>query len=132
MAAFEEDPGAYAAALATLSASRVLVPVVAILVEADVDRDGLVHEKSSEMAAVLLTGRDGRLALLAFTGLTAMAGWDPAARPVPVSLVEAARTALADNAVALVIDVAGPVRFVIEESELTRLATSSGDSAPSE
>jgi hypothetical protein len=127
--AFQKDQGAYAAALAALSESRVLVPVVAILGETAVDADGLTHDKTSDMAAVLLTGRDGRLALLAFTSLTAMAGWDPAARPVPVSLADAARAALADNAEALVIDVAGPVRFVIEQRDLIDLARDSGDLA---
>ena len=73
-----------------------------------------MRDKSSDMAAVLMRGADGRTALLAFTGLEAMRRWDPDARPVPVSAQVAARAALQDGAAALLIDVAGPVRFVAE------------------
>ena len=54
--------------LALLQDARLLVPVVALLGEVDHDERGLAHDKTSDMAAVLMTGRDGRTALLAFTG----------------------------------------------------------------
>ncbi len=69
-----------------------------MLGEVEVDEHGLAHDKSSDMAAVLLTGRDGRRALLAFTGLEPLARWRPDARPVPVTARDAARAALADDA----------------------------------
>jgi hypothetical protein len=74
------------------------------------------------MAAVLLTGQDGRRALLAFTGLAAMQTWNPDARPVPVGLEDAAQAALDEGADALVVDVAGPVQVPIEGVLLRRLA----------
>jgi hypothetical protein len=74
------------------------------------------------MAAVLMRGRDGRLALLAFTGTSALQQWDPQARPVPVPMAQAAQSALNDDAAALVLDVAGPVRFVVEGEDLRALA----------
>ena len=92
--------------------ARLLVPVVAVLGEAEVGPDGLVRDKSSDMGAVLMRGADGRTALLAFTSLDAMHRWDPDARPVPVPAQVAAQAALQDGAAALLIDVAGPVRFV--------------------
>ena len=49
--------------------TRLLVPVVAVLGEVEVDDAGLAHDKTSDMATVLLTGQDGRQALLAFTSL---------------------------------------------------------------
>jgi hypothetical protein len=109
-------------AVAALCESRVLVPVVAVVAEVEHDAAGLAREKTADMAAVLMTGRDGRKALLAFTGLAAMRTWDPEARPVPVGVEEAARAALDEGADALVVDVAGPVQVPIEGVLLRRLA----------
>lgn len=108
--------------LAVLQHTRVLVPVVAVAGEVEVDERGLAHDKSSDMAAVVLQGRDGRLALLAFTGAAPLRAWDPAARPVPVTLRDAARAALADGAAALVLDVAGPASYVVDGADLEALA----------
>jgi type III secretion system (T3SS) SseB-like protein len=123
LAAYDTDPRAgHAAALAVLQDSRLLVPVVATLGEVEYDEQGLARDKSSEMAAVLITGRDGRTALLAFTCTDAMAAWNPQARPVAVSAREAARSALHDGASAVVVDVAGPALFAIGGQELSDLA----------
>jgi hypothetical protein len=104
------------------SGARLLVPVVAVLGEVEVDGAGLAHDKSSDMAAVLLTGADGRLALLAFTSTDAMRRWNPEARPVPVAAALAAQAAVQEGAAALVVDVAGPVTFVVEAEDLQGLA----------
>ncbi len=98
------------------------MPVVAIAGEVEVDADGLAHDKTSDMAAVLLTRPDGRRGMLAFTGTASLAAWNGEARPVPVSASTAARSALQEQAVALVVDVAGPVRFPIEGEDLRALA----------
>ena len=74
------------------------------------------------MATVLMRGQDGRLALLAFTGTESLRVWNPEARPVPVPVAQAARAALQDDAAALVVDVAGPVLFVVEGDDLRSLA----------
>lgn len=108
--------------LITLAAARVLVPVVAVLGEVEVDEAGLAHDKSSDMATVLLTGADGRQALLGFTGMEALQAWQADARPVPVSLRDAAQAAVHDGADALVLDLAGPVPFAIEGDDLQKVA----------
>ncbi|MDN5746003.1 MAG: SseB family protein [Nocardioidaceae bacterium] len=123
----EAGTATYPAVLAALAAARLLVPVVALLGEtgegaAGADGQTLVTDKSSDMAAVLLTGADGRLALLAFTDLSTLAAWDPAARPVPVAAHLAAATAVQEGAEALVVDIAGPRRFVLSGEDLHRLA----------
>jgi len=105
------DERTEAAVLAALGGARLLVPVVAALGEAETGPDGLVRDKSADMAAVLMRGRDGRTALLAFTGLESMRRWDPEARPVPVPAHVAAQAALQDGAAALLVDVAGPVAY---------------------
>ncbi|RYU11156.1 SseB family protein [Nocardioides iriomotensis] len=123
LASYDADPDArHSATLAVLQGARLLVPVVAVLGEVEVDEQGLAHDKTSDMAAVLMRGRDGRNALLAFTGSQAMARWDPQARPVPVSARDAARAARQDGAEALLVDVAGPVMFVVEGEDLEALA----------
>jgi hypothetical protein len=125
LAAYQRTPGdrdAHRAALAVLQRSRVLVPVVAVLGEVEHDAAGRAREKTSDMATVLLTGADGRRALLAFTGSAQLARWDPEGRPVPVTLADAARAARQDEADALVLDVAGPVPFAVEGVDLAALA----------
>jgi len=122
LAAYAADRGRYVDALLALMDARVLVPVVAVLGEVEYDAAGLAHDKTSDMAAVLLKGADGRLALLAFTGTEELRAWDPEARPVPVPTRLAAQSALQDGAAALVVDVAGPTSFVIEGDDLRGLA----------
>jgi hypothetical protein len=116
LAAYAEDPAREPEVLAALAEARLLVPVVAELGESEVGPDGLARDKSSDMATVLMRGPDGRMALLAFTGLEAMHRWDPAARPVPVPARTAALAAMQDGAEALLIDLAGPVRYVASVS----------------
>jgi hypothetical protein len=116
LAAYADDPAREPDVLAALAQARLLVPVVAVLGEAEVDADGLVRDKSADMAAVLMRGADGRTALLAFTGLDSMRRWDPEARPVPVPAQVAAQAALQDGAAAILVDVAGPVTYVTELS----------------
>jgi hypothetical protein len=116
LAAYAEDPAREPEVLAALAEARLLVPVVAELGESEVGPDGLSRDKSSDMATVLMRGPDGRLALLAFTGLEAMHRWDPAARPVPVPARTAALAAMQDGAEALLIDLAGPVRYLASVS----------------
>jgi hypothetical protein len=110
------------AALAVLQDTRLLVPVVAVLGEVEHDEQGLAHDKTSDMAAVLMRGRDGRTALLAFTGTEALRRWDADARPVPVTAYDAARSAVQDAAAALLVDVAGPVLYAVEDDDLASLA----------
>ena len=123
LAAYDRDgSAAHPATLALLQHSRLLVPVVAVLGEVEHDAQGLAHDKSSDMATVLMRGRDGRTALLAFTGTDPLRRWNPDGRPVPVSVPDAARAAVHDGAEALLVDVAGPVMFVVEGDDLRALA----------
>ncbi len=51
-----------------------------------------------------------------------MRRWDPDARPVPVPAAQAAAAAVQDGAAAVLVDVAGPVLFVVETDDLAELA----------
>jgi hypothetical protein len=120
LAAYEQT-GAHQEVVALLRDTRVLVPVVALLGEVEYDEHGLAHDKTSDMAAVLMTGHDGRTALLAFTCTASLEAWNPEARPVPVSARHAALAAVQEQAAALLLDVAGPVMFVVEGEDLRTL-----------
>lgn len=122
LTAYAQDPGTYPETLAALQSERVLVPVLAILGEVEYDDAGLAHDKTSDMATVLITGQDGRTALLAFTSMATLHAWNPEARPVPVPVAQAAASAAQDGAEGLVIDVAGPVLFAVEGDDLRSLA----------
>ena len=58
---------------------------------------GLASDKEADMSVVMLQAADGRRALLAFTGLDALQTWRADARPVPVTLDLAAKTARAEG-----------------------------------
>ncbi|MGI9083956.1 MAG: SseB family protein [Aeromicrobium sp.] len=103
--------------LAVLGDVRVFVPVVALIGGAPFEGD-----KEAEMAAVLMTGADGRTALLAFSSVTTMQAWNPEARPVPVWGRDAARAALDEEATAILLDLANPTFTVVETSDIEHLA----------
>jgi hypothetical protein len=125
--------GAYAAGAATelavltaVAASRLLIPVVAVLAEAG--EDGT--EKETEMALPTLIGNDGRKAVIAFTGTAAVSRWRADARPVPVPAAALWPAVAAEQADAVVVDVAGPVPLVIEGARLAALAAGGPPPAP--
>jgi hypothetical protein len=127
LTAYAVDPERVLEVFLALQHARLLVPVVAVLGEvehgAGQQRDqGPLHDKTSDMATALLTGHDGRVALMAFTGLEALGAWRRDARPVPVAASLAARSALQEGASAMVVDVAGPTSYVVEGDLLEGLA----------
>jgi hypothetical protein len=117
LAAYQAGQGSEQAALTALAAARLLVPVVAVLV----DGTAAEGDKDSEMVLPTLIGRDGRPAVIAFTSLGALARWRPEARPVPAEADRVWRAAVADGC-AVVIDVAGPVPLAVEGARLAALA----------
>jgi hypothetical protein len=132
LTAYAAGRGSEYAALNALASSRLLVPVVALLTEeadedieaddsVDVAGTGLRREKTTEMAMPTLIGRDGRSAVLAFTSLDALTRWRPDARPVAMPAARAWQAG-AEEASAVVIDVAGPVPVTVEGARLAALA----------
>jgi len=138
LTAYAAGQGSEHAALNALASSRLLVPVVAVLTEeasgdteaagaseteaaGDGPGSGLRREKSTEMALPTLIGHDGRAAVLAFTSLDALTRWRPDARPVAVPAARAWQAG-AEEASAVVIDVAGPVPVTVEGARLAALA----------
>ena len=126
LAAAGADPARLPEVLAALHAARVLAPVVTLLGQTEPTPDGLVRDKTADIAVPVLVDPEGRRALPVFTDLAALARWDPAARPVPVAGPRAAQVALAENAEALVVDVAGPASVTLPWPELRALAEGRG------
>jgi len=122
LAAYAAGAATEHAVLTAVAASRLLVPVVAVLAEANDDGT----EKETEMALPTLIGNDGRKAVIAFTGTDTVKRWRQDARPVPVPAAQLWPAVAAEQADAVVIDVAGPVPLVIEGARLRALA----DGAP--
>ena len=125
LAAYQAGQGSEQAALGALAAARLLVPVIAVLDGASATSEQGFKgqgDKDSEMVLPTLIGRDGRPAVLAFTGLEALARWRPDARPVPAEAHRVWLAAVADG-YAVVIDVAGPVPLAVEGARLAALAS---------
>src|SRR5690606_14407493 len=80
------------------------------------------QEKESEMALPKLVGKDGREAVLAFTGTDPLRRWRADARPIQATALQICEAATQEKAAAVVIDVAGPIPFVIEGEVLRALA----------
>lgn len=104
--ALGDDPAVFA----VLPEVRVFVPIVAILGESTPTGG----DKNADMAAVLMTGADGRTALLAFSSIETMTHWNAEARPVPVLGSGAARAALDEGASAILLDLGSPTFTVVE------------------
>jgi hypothetical protein len=107
--------------VAALARARVMVAVVAVLGQGE-EQTSVAGDKQADMALVTMTGPDGRRALPVFTSPGTLAAWDRAARPVPVGARHAAHAALAEGCERLVLDVAGPMTFLVSRSALVALA----------
>lgn len=112
------DHKSYIRAIVALCTSRLLMPIVA---SGDESMEGPDPDRQAEMAAVTLKDESGSY-LLAFTGLDSMRAWNPDARPVPCLLDELCATVRQAGAEQLLIDLAGPVQFVIAGEALDLLA----------
>lgn len=147
LAAYAAGAATEHAVLTAVAASRLLVPVVAVLAEANADgtvppapasahsgsrsvppapasaHSGSGSEKETEMALPTLIGNDGRKAVIAFTSTDTVRRWRADARPVPVPASRLWPAVAAEQADAVVIDVAGPVPLVVEGARLRALAS---------
>ncbi|MGH3290996.1 MAG: SseB family protein [Trebonia sp.] len=142
LAAYAAGAATEHAVLTAVAASRLLVPVVAVLAEANADgavspalaseRVDSRSDKETDMALPTLIGNDGRKAVIAFTGTDTVRRWRADARPVPVPAARLWPAVAAEQADAVVIDVAGPVPLVIEGARLRALASGAPPPLPHE
>jgi hypothetical protein len=98
---------------------RLLIPVVA---QIDTQNDDGT-EKDSSIMSVTFESSDGRIGLPVFSGVEALAEWDPEARPIPRSAKDIARSCLAENFDAMLLDMGSAHRYVIAKSSMEILAS---------
>jgi hypothetical protein len=128
LGAWQRGAGSERDALLALAGTRLLVPVVAMLLARD-EQTGA--DKESEMALPTLIGNDGRAAIVAFTGVETLTRWRPDARPVAAPAARVWQAAVAEGQ-SVVIDVAGPVPLVVEGARLAALAAGGPPPPPHE
>lgn len=104
--------------------ARLLVPLVAELGEGGVGDHGLVVDKSQELSIVKVAGPDGRTVQPAFTSVTAMSSWNPAARPVPAAATRVALAAAGEGTDVVVLDPTSDSEFVVRRPALWAIARS--------
>lgn len=104
--------------------SRLLIPLLARLGESETTSDGHLVDKSQELSIVTVEGPDGRTVLPVFTSVTAMAAWNPKARPVPAVGPRVALAAASESTDLVVIDPTSPTEFVIRRPALWAMAQS--------
>ena len=114
-------PGDDVALMAAVEAGRFLVPIVAEPTEVDTSGEHAV-DSQVDLAAVTLVAPDGMRALPVFSGIEAVAAWDPEARPVPVTPARAGQAAVSEGCEVIVVDVAGPATRVLRPSMVWALA----------
>ncbi|MFN8195142.1 MAG: SseB family protein [Nocardioidaceae bacterium] len=136
LASYAADEGSFADALAAVLDSRLLLALVEVPASTFAEPEGHDHHGHDDhqdaapdhhhgdtaMAAVSIQRPDGLRGLLAFTGTEPLRRYDATARPLPVTGREAAETALRDGAAALLVDLAGPVRLVVDGEDLAGMA----------
>lgn len=81
--------------------------------------DGL---SAGDLAMVTMTAPDGARALPVFTSVAAVAQWNPAARPLPLTARAAAEAALAEECPEIVLDVGQQVGYTLRHSMVWALA----------
>jgi hypothetical protein len=107
--------------------ARLLVPVVAIPPSGE---DPAAGHSEAEMAVPTLVNAAGRRGLPVFTGAASLAEWRADARPVPMPGSRVIAAAIEERYDGVVIDVAGPVTFILEPAELRLLARRTAPPAP--
>ena len=105
-----------------MAGARLLVPVRAVTGEGHPLPSHDRGDAGADLGLALLTGSGGRRALPVFSSVSALAGWDPVARPVPVEAARAAQAAVAEGCDAMVLDAAGPTPFVVRRSAVWAIA----------
>lgn len=107
-----------------LRGSRLLIPLIAELGEADTGEHGLMIDKSQELSIITVAGPDGRNVMPVFTSAATMAAWNPDARPVPADAVRVALAAAQEETDLVVLDPIAPTEFVVRRPALWAIAQS--------
>ncbi len=122
---------AHCAALAALSRTRVLIPLLAEAGELGVTPEGRTVEKTQELSIVTVAAPDGRRVMPAFSSVGAMQEWNPHARPIPVPAPQMALAAAQELTDLIIVDPGhADTEFGVRRTELQALALGEGGMPP--
>lgn len=114
---------AHARAIASFTAERFLVPLIAEAGDYGLTPEGKTVEKSQELSIVTVQAPDGRGAIPVFTSVEAMQQWNPLARPIPVPGAQVALAAGQEATDLVIIDPgAEATEFVVRRPLLEAFA----------
>jgi hypothetical protein len=102
--------------------SRLLIPLVAHAGDVGTAPSGHLVDKTQELSIITVKGPDGRSVLPAFTSVTAMAQWNPKARPIPADGVRVALAAASEGTDLVVLDATTETEFAIRRPALWAMA----------
>ncbi len=100
---------AHSDALLALSASRVLIPLLAEAGDLGMTPEGRTVEKTQELSIVTVAAPDGRRVMPVFSGVAAMRAWNAEARPIPVPMPQAALAAAQELTDLIIVDPGTPL-----------------------
>lgn len=122
LARFHSGTGSAVEVVDEFRHSRLLIPLVAALGDSDVSESGLTVDKSAELSIVTVAAPDGRSVMPVFSSVAAMAGWNPAARPVPADAVRVALAAASESTDLVVLDPTAVTEFVLRRPAVWAIA----------
>ncbi|PRI10784.1 SseB family protein [Leucobacter massiliensis] len=121
--ALAELAEAHAEALLALSASRVLIPLLAEAGGTGLTPDGRTVDKSQELSIVTVASPDGRTVMPVFSSVGTMRAWHAEARPIPVPGPQAALAAAQEQTELIIVDPGTPEReFGVRRTQLEAVA----------
>ena len=104
--------------------SRLLVPLVANLGEAELGVHGQTVDKSADLSIVTVKSPDDQDSLVVFSSVAAMSHWNPSARPVPTDAIRVALAAASQLATRIALDPGSETEFVIRRPAIAKIAQS--------
>ena len=104
-----------------LHGTRLLIPLVAELGEGEIGPNGLLVEKSADLAIVAVATPDGQTAIPAFTSVAELAAWNSDARPVPVAAEKVCLAAASEGHTRVVLNPASGA-IVLRRPQLAAIA----------
>lgn len=109
--------------------TRLLIPLVAELGEGEIGPNGLVVEKSADLAIVAVSTPDKQTAIPAFTSVAEMSAWNLEARPVPASAAKVCLAAASEGHTRVILNPAGAA-IAIRRPQLAAIAQGLAWEAP--
>jgi hypothetical protein len=104
------------------SKSRLLIPLIAELVDSEVGPHGQTVDKSADLSIVTVQTPDQQTGLPVFSSVDTMKAWNTDARPVPSDAVRAALSAATDGTTRIILDPGSKTEFAFRRAAIAALA----------